>query len=115
MKTQQEIKEQIEILEYKIQQCRKYHDKKGGARQTRNLRKYRMVLAFITTNPSESSLLSQQTSLKAIIKSKRSQYEQWKMNNATTGIEKKDRRTFNEKLGLTDLRRQLRTINQILN
>lgn len=115
MKTQQEVKQLIADCESKITIYRKVKNKKGETRETSNLRKYRMVLAFIITNPGEPSLLSQQTSLKAIIKSKRSQYEQWKMNNATTGIEKKDRRTFNEKLGLTDLRRQLRMINQILN
>lgn len=115
MKTQHEVKEEIEICEYKIKRCREYHDKKGEAREVKKLRKYRLILAFLTTNPSQPSLLNQQTSLKTLIKSKRSQYEQWKSNNHITGIDKKDRRAFNEKLGLTDLRRQLRMINQLLN
>lgn len=115
MKSQKDIEEQIKICEDKIQHYRNSKDKKGETRETNKLRKYRIVLVFLTTNPSEPNLLTQQTRLKTIIKSKRSQYEQWKSNNIIIGNERKKRRHFNQEMGLTNMRRQLRLINQILN
>lgn len=115
MKNQNEIKKEIKICEDKIKHYRDCKDKKGETREINKLRKYRMVLVYLTTNPSEPSLLSQQSNLKTIIKSKRSQYEIWKKNNPILGNERKKRRHFNQEMGLTQMRRQLRVINQILN
>lgn len=116
MKTKEQIQELITTTEKLVAKSRKQHNKKLEIRHTKNLEQFRLMLAYYSIiQPTESKLTLEKDKLQIIIKSKKSQYEQWKSNNTISNNEKKNRRTFNQELGLTQLRKQLRFINKILN
>jgi len=93
----------------KLNAERKY---KKLSRENELLRKIEMYLEH---NPSEKSLNETRSKFQRIIKSKMDQYEYWLNNVKPDEVElKKARHYFNKENGLTHLRRQIKTLNLIL-
>ena len=82
------------------------------SRENELLRKIDMYLEH---NPSEKSLHETRSKFQRIIKSKMDQYAYWFNNAKPDEVEpKKARAYFNKENGLTHLRRQIKTLNLIL-
>lgn len=75
----------------------------------------KQVLMYIELNPNESFLKSEKERISRIINSKESQYKYWSSDVCDKSIEVSKRKAlFNKELGITVLKKQLKTINFIL-
>lgn len=115
MRTKEQVKKAIEELEDLIKARRKAKDKKAENQLTKKLYLQRQVLAYLYTEPNIGFLNAEKLRLQILIKSKKATFMDWLVNNQTFSNERKNRREFNKEMGLTQHRRQLRFINQILN
>ena len=70
---------------------------------------------YLETNPKEEFLKSEKNRISKIISAKEIQYDYWSSNVCPDVIDVKKRRSiYNEELGLTSLKHQLKTISYIL-
>lgn len=73
------------------------------------------IIMYLETNPKEEFLKADKSRMLKIIASKESQYAYWSSNICPDDVDVKKRRSiFNRELGLTALKRQVKTISYIL-
>lgn len=82
------------------------------ARETEELQNIKRYLEY---SPSEESLIATKERLEKISKSLEEQFDTWLKHVKPPEIEQKNARSFfNKEVGLTTLKRQLKTLNLIL-
>jgi hypothetical protein len=73
------------------------------------------IIMYLETNPKLEFLQSERDRLSKLISSKEEQYDYWSRNICDKSLEVKKRKsTFDRELGITNLKRQLKTIKFIL-
>jgi hypothetical protein len=73
------------------------------------------IIMYLETNPKLEFLQSERNRLSKLISSKEEQYDYWSRNICDKSLEVKKRKsTFDRELGITNLKRQLKTIKFIL-
>lgn len=73
------------------------------------------IYQYLESKPTEQYLVSEKKRTKRIILAKQEQYGQWESINKEPMSPTKKIRLFNKETGLTGLRKQLKTLNFILN
>lgn len=114
MKTLTEVKKQIEAnIKFAAKNTLSEREYKRLQKETDEWQKIKMYLEF---NPSEESLVATKELLERISKSLEDQYNVWLRHAKPPEIEQKNAKSFfNKEIGLTAIKRQLKTLDLILN
>lgn len=113
MKTLTELRSEMESnLKYMADSTLTKSKKTSASNRNKFLKQ---VLMYIELEPKESFLTSEKERISKIIKAKESQYKYWSSDVCDKSIEVNKRKAlFNKELGITTLKKQLKTINFIL-
>lgn len=72
-------------------------------------------IAYLESNPSEEYLKAEKIKMQKIINTKESQFDYWNKNVCSQDVSVTKRRsTFNKEVGITDLKKRIKTLNYIL-
>lgn len=72
-------------------------------------------IAYLESNPSEEYLKEEKAKMQKIINNKESQFEYWSEHVCLKDVSPtKIRSTFNKEVGITDLKKRIKTLNYIL-
>ena len=104
-----EISENIKLMKQKKDANRSY----ASISKKNDILKY--FIAYLELNPSEEYLKAEKIKMQKIINAKESKFDYWSENVCSQDvIEKKRRSVFNKEVGITDLKKRIRTLNYIL-
>jgi hypothetical protein len=72
-------------------------------------------IAYLESNPSEEYLKAEKIKMQKIISTKESHFDYWSKNVCPQDVSiTKRRSTFNKEVGITDLKKRIKTLNYIL-
>lgn len=104
-----EVSENIKLMKQKKELGRSYL---SISKKNEQLKYF---ITYLETNPSEDYLKSERDKLQAIISTKSSQFDYWSKNVCSQEVlVTKRRNLFNKEVGITDLKKRLKTLNYIL-
>lgn len=104
-----EVSENIALMRQRKELGRSY----SSISKKNDILKY--FIAYLETNPSEEYLKAEKIKMQKIIATKESQFGYWSENVCSQDVSITKRRSlFNKEVGITDLKKRLRTLNYIL-
>jgi len=104
-----EVSENIKLMKQRKDANRSY----SSISKKNDVLKY--FIAYLESNPSEEYLKAEKNKMQTIVNTKESQFDYWSKNvcSQEVGITKR-RSLFNKEVGITDLKKRIRTLNYIL-
>jgi hypothetical protein len=108
-KLKKEVSENIKLMKQRKEMNCSYR----SISKKNELLKY--FISYLESNPSEDYLRAEKNKIQKIINAKDGQFEYWSENVCSQDINEIKRRTlFNKEVGITDLRKRIKTLNYIL-
>jgi hypothetical protein len=104
-----EVSENIKLMKQRKEMNRSYS---SISKKNEILKFY---IAYLESNPSEEYLKSERIKMQKIICTKESQFNYWNENVYLQDVAITKRRSlFNKEVGITDLKKRIKTLNYIL-
>jgi hypothetical protein len=104
-----EVSENIALMKQRKDLGRSY----SSISKKNDILKY--FIAYLETNPSEEYLKAEKIKMQKIIASKENLFNHWSENVCSQDVSVIKRRSlFNKEVGITDLKKRIKTLNYIL-
>ena len=104
-----EVSENIKLMKQRKDANRSY----SSISKKNDVLKY--FIAYLESNPSEEYLKAEKIKMQKIINTKESHFDYWSKNVCPQDVSiTKRRSTFNKEVGITDLKKRIKTLNYIL-
>lgn len=104
-----EVSENIKLMKQRKDLGRSY----SSISKKNEILKY--FISYLESNPSEEYLKTERDKIQKIINAKESQFHYWNENVCPQDVSITKRRSlFNKEVGITDLKKRIKTLNYIL-
>lgn len=104
-----EVSENIKLMKQRKEANRSY----SSISKKNDILKH--FISYLESNPSEEYLKIEKNKMQKIVNAKESQFDYWSENVCSQEVSITKRRSlFNKEVGITDLRRRIKTLNYIL-